>query len=60
MQDGAAASKDEQQDEAQQEGLERVTQPATGISRVENGTADLTHSADDVGSMVKNATTTAH
>jgi hypothetical protein len=43
--DGAAASKDEQDEEAQQEGLERVQLTATGIGRVGNGAADVAHSA---------------
>ncbi len=43
-QDGAAASKDEQDEEAQQEGLQRVQLTATGIGRVGNGAADVAHS----------------
>lgn len=43
-QDGAAASKDEQDEEAQQEGLQRVQRTATGIGRVGNGAADVAHS----------------
>jgi hypothetical protein len=41
--DGAAASKDEQQDETQQEGLERAQLTTTGVRRVENGAADGAH-----------------
>jgi predicted GNAT superfamily acetyltransferase len=41
--DGAAASKDEQEEEAQEEGLERVQLTATGVGRVENGAADVAH-----------------
>jgi hypothetical protein len=44
VQDGSAASKDEQEDEAQEEGLERVQLTATGVCRVENGAADVAHS----------------
>jgi hypothetical protein len=42
--DGAAASKDEQEDEAQEEGLQRVQLTATGVGRVENGAAHVAHS----------------
>jgi hypothetical protein len=42
--DGAAASKEDEQEEQADEDLERVQLTATGIEPVENGAADVTHS----------------
>ncbi len=46
MWDGAAASNDEEEG-AQDEDLQRTTLPATGICRVEDGAADVTHAGKD-------------
>jgi len=42
MWDGAAASNDEKE-RTQDEDLKRTPLPATGICRIENGAADVTH-----------------
>jgi hypothetical protein len=52
MWDGAAASKDEEE-EAQQEDLERTALPATGICRIENGAAHVTHALKDADDAVR-------
>ena len=41
--DGAAASKEGEQEGQEDEELERVQLTATGIEPVENGAADVTH-----------------
>lgn len=41
--DGAAASKDDEQGQTEEEDLEGVQLTATGIEPVENGAADVTH-----------------
>jgi len=50
-QDGAAASKDDEDDEAQQQGLKRVQHPATGVGRVENGAGDSAHGREYGGNL---------
>lgn len=42
-QDGAAASKDEQQSKTQEQAFKRAQLTATGVCRVENGAADCAH-----------------